>query len=426
MLIIYPHWPPSNLAGVHRPRLIANFLPRHGWHPLVLTVHENYYEEPPDPDMLKTVAGHVEVVKTESLPVIQIMGKRVIGDIGIRAFGHLYREAKAIIRSRKIDFIWIPIPSWYTAILGRMLYQRFHTPYGIDYIDPWVSRIAPYHGVFSRAWWTRQTALFLEPIAVNKASLISGVSLPYYQGVLDRNFKNRTIAHVGMPYGFDPNDHCIPLAKIDYPWTGATRVRPFVYAGAFLPQSHLFVRCLFLAMANLVKKGEWVANTHFYFLGTGHYGGTTIAEYANRSGISHLVTEVHERYPFLHIQQFLRESAGVLILGSTEKHYTASKTFQCLLSRRPIWTVLHAESSAAQILKDCSADHLATFYEENTTEKVLISAFESTLSKFISEEAASSWQPNFAPLAAYSADRSANMLVNAIESAISHRETNYA
>ena len=418
LLIIYPHWPPSNLAGVHRPRLVANFLPNHGWQPVVLTVDEKYYEEPLDPDMLKTVAGHVEVVKTESLSVIQVMGKRVIGDIGIRAFGHLYREAKAIIQSRKIDFIWIPIPSWYTSILGRLLFQRYRIPYGIDYIDPWVSQLAPHHKTFSRAWLARLVALLLEPIAVHKASLLSGVATPYYQGVLDRNFKTRPIAHVGMPYGFDPNDHRIPLTDIDYPWSCEATVRPFVYAGAFLPQSHLFVRCLFQAMANLVKKGEWAANTHFYFLGTGHYGGTTIAEYANRSGVSHLVTEVHERYPFLHIQQFLRDSAGVLILGSTEKHYTASKTFQCLLSGRPIWTVLHAASSAADIIKACSADQFSTFYEENTTEEDLITQFEATLSAFVRAEADLEWQPDLAPLSNYTADRSAKMLVDAIEGVI--------
>jgi hypothetical protein len=55
ILIIYPHWPPSNLAGVHRARLIANFLPEFDWHPIILTVDPDYYEEKPDWDMLKTV-----------------------------------------------------------------------------------------------------------------------------------------------------------------------------------------------------------------------------------------------------------------------------------------------------------------------------------------------------------------------------------
>ena len=44
ILILYPHFPPSNLAGVHRPRLFAQHLPSFGWQPTILTVHEKYYE----------------------------------------------------------------------------------------------------------------------------------------------------------------------------------------------------------------------------------------------------------------------------------------------------------------------------------------------------------------------------------------------
>ena len=40
MLIIYPHWPPSNLVGVHRVRLIANELHSLGWQAIVLTIDE--------------------------------------------------------------------------------------------------------------------------------------------------------------------------------------------------------------------------------------------------------------------------------------------------------------------------------------------------------------------------------------------------
>ena len=46
VLILYPHFPPSNLAGVHRPRLFAQHLPDFGWEPVVLTVDEKYYEIP--------------------------------------------------------------------------------------------------------------------------------------------------------------------------------------------------------------------------------------------------------------------------------------------------------------------------------------------------------------------------------------------
>ena len=46
LLIIYPHWPPSNLVGVHRVRLLVNEMPAQGWKPIVLTVDPEDYEEP--------------------------------------------------------------------------------------------------------------------------------------------------------------------------------------------------------------------------------------------------------------------------------------------------------------------------------------------------------------------------------------------
>ena len=55
LLIIYPHWPPSNLVGVHRPRLIANNLLAVNWKVTILSVEEGYYEENLDPHILKMV-----------------------------------------------------------------------------------------------------------------------------------------------------------------------------------------------------------------------------------------------------------------------------------------------------------------------------------------------------------------------------------
>src|SRR5690606_8842440 len=110
LLIIYPHWHPANLAGVHRPRLIGNFLPEFGWHPIILTVKEEFFEETPDLDFKKTFRDHFEVHRVNAFPLGKI---RIFGDIGIRSFWQLYRGAKKIIAAKEIDFIWIPVPSYY-------------------------------------------------------------------------------------------------------------------------------------------------------------------------------------------------------------------------------------------------------------------------------------------------------------------------
>lgn len=408
ILIIYPHWPPSNLAGVHRARLISNFLHDFNCHPIILTVKPEYYEETPDPDITKTVNPKTEVVYTDARKV----GKhRIIGDIGLRAFKYLKNEALRIISEREIDFIWIPIPSFYTAVLGRILYNKTQVPYGIDYIDPWVRNISNRKTI--RSVLSNLAARILEPYAVKKAALISGVSQAYYQPVLDRNFKNKPIEHVAMPYGFDPKDHQVKLENIKYPWDNYPDCKPIVYAGAFLPLSGYFTELLFRAIKELRKEEKINPAVKLFFVGTGNYTHKSISQYAREAGISDTVIEIRQRFPFLHIQNFLSKARGVLIIGSTEKHYTASKTFQAILSGRPVFSVFHAESSALKIMHECRADQYSAAYDEEQSQT---DPFNSIKSKFLAfAEQKGNWQPDYSALDKYSAKESTRKLVDAVE-----------
>ncbi|WP_347159300.1 hypothetical protein [Pontibacter chitinilyticus] len=403
LLIIYPHWVPSNLAGVHRPRLIANFLKELGWQPVLLTVASEYYEEKPDQDIKKTASQDIEVIYTKAFKA----GKpRIIGDIGLRAFPFLYKEAQKVINSKQIDFIWIPIPSFYTALLGRLLHSKTGVPYGVDYIDPWVRDISNRQDIRSKL--SLLVAKWLEPIAVKKASLISGVSTAYYAPILERNFRNKSVAHVGMPYGFDPNDHAIVVDNLKLPWEG-NECEPLVYAGAFLPNSHLFVRLLFQAIKAKIEQGRWDKRKQLYFLGTGFYSGTTIADYAKQYGLETIVHEVRERFPFLHVLNFLAAAYAVMIIGSTEKHYTASKTFQALLSKRPVFGIFHEESSAVTVMMECNAAGLLVKYREQDEEQALVSDISDKLNLIL--QGHFQWHPELHKLEKYSAKASARALV---------------
>ena len=46
----------------------------------------------------------------------------------------------------------------------------------------------------------------------------------------------------------------------------------------------------------------------------------------------------------------LERCGAVLVLGSTERHYTPSKVFQAILSKRPVFAMLHAESTAVGMI----------------------------------------------------------------------------
>jgi hypothetical protein len=414
LLIIYPHWHPVNLAGVHRPRLTGNFLKEFGWKPIVLTVEEKYYEEQPDPDFIMTFSEDFEVHRVGAFPVTK---PRLIGDIGLRAFFHLYRGALELIKSKPIDFIWIPIPSFYTALLGRLLHRKTKVPYGIDYIDPWVRDIS------TRKDWRHQLsnrlARILEPIAVKKASLITGVSYEYYKPVLERNFFSTTlqpntsitqqlnssttpqlndsttpqinIPHKSFPYGFDPKDHQIKLENIQYPWSNEENIKPWIYAGAFLPNSRIFVQQMFAAVAELRKEHLWDEQIRLYFVGTGSYPGKSIQDYAVEAGIADIVYEDRNRKPYLHILNYLSAADTVMVIGSTEKHYTASKVYQALLSERPVWAVFHKNSSAVKVMEECKADQFLVRYEERmSTEQIKEAMKQSLLHRLQSDQ----WSPD--------------------------------
>lgn len=411
ILIIYPHWPPSNLAGVHRARLISNFLHDFGWHPIILTVKPEYYEETPDYDFCKTVNPKTEVIYTDARKIGTF---RFIGDIGLRAFKFLKKEALKIISERKIDFIWIPIPSFYVAVLGRILYEKTQIPYGIDYIDPWVRDISTRKNIRSVA--SNAVAKLLEPYAVKKAILITGVSTPYYQPVLDRNFKHKSIAHVGMPYGFDPNDHRIKIENLNYPWDNYPDCIPVVYAGAVLPLSGYFLGLLFKSIKTLLQENKLDKRIKLFFLGTGNYTHKSVTAYAEEAGISEYVVEIRDRFPFLQVLNFLANAKGVLIIGSTEKHYTASKTYQAILSEKPVFTIFHAESTAVQVMQECRADQFTVRYSENEDEVNFKAKIKTTFADFVSENTA--WNPDLSKLEKYSAKESTRKLVEAVERAL--------
>lgn len=238
ILIISPHFPPSNLAAVHRSRLFAQHLPGFGWHPVVLMVDEKYYEETLDPNLSLLLPADLQIEKAGAFPVTK---PRLIGDLGLRAFFQLYRKAKHLIKASKIDFLYIPIPSFYAALLGRWLHATTGIKYGIDYIDPWVHRFPGSDKKFSRHWLSSKLALFLEPIAIRRASLITGVAEGYYKGVQERNpFLAETCLFGAMPYGGEEKDHSkVKELKLQpYLFKRNPAKEVLIYAGAMLPKAY--------------------------------------------------------------------------------------------------------------------------------------------------------------------------------------------
>ncbi len=363
ILILYPHFPPSNLAGVHRARLFAQHLPSFGWEPIVLTVHQKYYEETLDINLEKLLPSTLRIEKVKAFKVTK---PRLIGDIGLRAFFQLYKKAKQLINSEKVDFLYIPIPSFYCALLGRWLHHSTGIKYGIDYIDPWVHNFPRSNKTFSRHWISTKTAKILEPIAVKKASLITGVAEGYYKAVAERNPHLLQQAIFGaMPYGGEKEDHN-RINNLDiepYLFEKNKEKIQLVYAGAMLPKAYDVLEEIFKVMQ---QESLLFSNAEFHFIGTGKKindpGSFAIKPMAEKYGLwKTTIFEYPQRIPYLDVLVHLDNADAVFILGSTEPHYTPSKVYQGILAGKPILAVLHAKSSAAIIIEEAAAGKVLTF-----------------------------------------------------------------
>ncbi|QNA45009.1 glycosyltransferase family protein [Lacibacter sediminis] len=371
ILIITPHYPPSNLAAVHRSRLFAEHLPAFGWQPILLTVHEDFYEEELDWNLQQLLPAKQRIEKVNAFNVTK---PRLVGDVGLRGFFQLRKRALELLRQEQIDFVYIPIPSFYVSLIGPYLHRKTGVKYGIDYIDPWVHQFPGSDRFFSRHWFSTKLAKWLEPKAVKHASLITGVAEGYYKAVLERNpyLKNSCLTGA-MPYGGEQLDHkrLKELELQPYLFRKNNKLQ-LVYAGAMLPKAYGPLEMIFRCMA---EYKDSFSDVEFHFIGTGKLSNdpnsNSIKPLAEQYGLwQTVIFEYPKRIPYLDVLVHLEAADAVFILGSTEPHYTPSKSYQGVLSGKPILAVLHCASSAVRVLEDSHAGIVFEFNGETDIEKI--------------------------------------------------------
>lgn len=358
--IVAPHFTPSNMTSMHRPRFLATYLSEFGWDPTIVTVHEKYYEGRLEPELDRILPEGLRVRKASAWPVRPF---RLVGDVGVRGFGGMFREIARLHCERPIDFLVVTIPSSFAAPLGYLANRRFGIPYGIDYQDPWVHEWPGCRVWFSKAWVSYQLSRFLEPIALSRASMVTGISVAYYEDIFVRypSVKEHVIT-AAMPNGWSEREYAYldahPIPARLFLEAGVYRL---VYAGAMLPHSIPVTRAFFEAIAGLRKSGFLPGRFEVHFIGIGEADEASPRSLADEFGVADLVFEHRERMPYLEVLEHLRAASAVLILGSTKPHYAPSKAYQAVLSGHPVLVLLHQSSSGVEFLRDAGTAAMATF-----------------------------------------------------------------
>lgn len=374
LLLVSPRFPPSSAADAQRLRMLLPHLAAVDCTAEVLTVDPACCHNPLDPWQ----AEHLPV----TIPIHRVRGLSRrwawlpgFGSIDARCHHGLAATGSRLLRLRRFDLVYFSTTEFGCFRLGPLWKRRHGVPFVLDYQDPWVNdhyrlhpEICPPGGRLKHAladWLHRQQ----EPQVLRHCSGYTSVS-PAYVDQIQRRYpfaasipfqvlpfpgSGEDFEHLeGMsrPLPFDPDDGLIH-------WVSIGR------GGADL---HFALSGLFQALVDYASS-EFRSRLRLHFLGTSYapagQGVPTIATLAARYGLQDIVQEVTDRMPLSFALASLSSANALLVIGSNDPGYTASKLAPYLLAGRPVLALMHQQSSVVELIQRCGGAVVVPFDEHD-------------------------------------------------------------
>jgi hypothetical protein len=225
---------------------------------------------------------------------------------------------------------------------------------------------------------SRWLALALEPRVLRHVDAITAVSSATCAPMVERNPWLRGTPMAEIPYGgeaadsthlrrhprrnpwFDPADGCFHLC----------------YVGTLLPLGFETLRAALGAVARLrEQQPKKCRRLRLHFFGTSNQttfdAPARVLPVARELGVADCVQEVPGRIDYLDALTVQTQASAILMMGSSERHYTASKLYPGLLARRPVLAVYHEASTVVEVVRRSAqppAAWLVTYSDERRAE----------------------------------------------------------
>ena len=357
LLIVSPHFPPTDTVDMHRVRMNVGHYRAHGWEPVVLAVAPEFAGRLQDSRLARTLPADVPIHRTGAVPH-GLATRLGLSALGIRAYWHLALAGDKLLRNaicdkRPFDLAFISTTAFPAMVLGSRWKRRFGLPFVLDFQDPWATASATSvehrrrglkHGIM------RGLHAFLEARTVPEASGLMVVSGAYIEALCRHYPMARSIPAEVIPFGYSVSDHACAREN-GTPWPKlagkpSSNVPTGLFAGRL---GKPFARSLqtLLDLAALAPSGTVLERMHLFFLGTGYqaYGNPEeVVSFTKATSMASRIVERPDRLPFLDAIRSLDEADLLIILGSEDLAYQPSKLHQYLVMNKPILIVAPAGS----------------------------------------------------------------------------------
>ena len=360
VLIISPYFPPTNTADMQRVRMSLSYFGQYGWEAEVVTVDERYADMVQDDLLLQSIPEGIKIHTVKALSK-KWTTKFALGSIALRSLWYYRKKVNALVKAEKYDLIYFSTTQFPVCILGAYWKKKFNIPYVIDMQDPWHSdyyREKPKEQQPSKYWFSYHLNKYLEPIAIKSCDGLVAVSKNYIDDLKERYPSIKNIPAAVITFGAFEADFTIaanneeafrPLLS-----PGFTNV---VYIGRGGADMHKALVPFFEVLrAGLDTNPGLFNKLKIYFIGTSYAatgkGLHTILPLAKQFGVEGNVVEITDRISFYHTLITLKQADALLVPGSDDPNYTASKLYPYLLTGKPLLTIFNSKSEAIDVLSE--------------------------------------------------------------------------
>jgi len=382
VLIVSPHWPPTNAPDMQRARMSLPYYRDSGWEPIVLAVGDRWQDGVREPELLKTVPDDVTVHFARALPLkwTRLFGMR---NIGLRAWLFLFFKGARIIQKNRIDLVLFTNTQFVTFTMGRMWRRMYGVPYVLDLQDPW--RTDYYERPGSRrppGGWKYQVARFmawlLEGWSFRRAGGLMSVSPSYLADLRARYpWFGRVPAEV-IHFGASRNDlaQAALLPATTHRYREEESELHFLYTGAAGPVMPHALTVLFDGLRLYRERSpERARRLRFHFLGTSYVapgqGKNSVMPIAEKCGVADQVEEIPHRLGHLECIRLQCDADVLLLAGSSDLAYSPSKIYPYYLAGRPILALVFRDSVMEALLEKLNCAAMVRFQENEPKDTAL-------------------------------------------------------
>lgn len=390
VLFVCPHFAPANAPDGHRVRLLLPHLDAAGIDAEVLTADPAASHFPTEEWLGESIPGSVPVhrARTRSREWSRVPG---FGSLSARAMPGLRDLGDRILAEQPFDLVFFSTTQFGVHLLGPRWKRKFGVPFLMDFQDPWVNDYYREHPgqVPPGGKWKFAAAdrinRWAEPRVLAHCSGITCVS-PAYPASLATRYAGRP----DVPEALFREALVAPFpaeqAELDRVRSGDVRqaifdpgdgCRHWVYTGRCGPFMEKSVRAIFhairLSLPDHPERHETASRLRLHFVGTSYSGSASdspVGAAAREFGLESIVEEIPGRIPLSESLRCLLDADALLVPGSDDPGYSASKIHPYLMADKPLLAVFHRESPVTKLLRDLGGGVPVPFTDSDPVEVV--------------------------------------------------------